>query len=184
LRGRLEIRTKATNGYVFDWYAWQSGQRSLKLFGDKNPLVVPILNKGVVMGEPVMSERAMMGEAMLKEGVMLGETILNEGVKIEEPIKIDFRYYIIVPVLANGWAVLGETNKYVTGSKQRILDIASGTDGIDKIGFVDVKIVGAIGEKVSLVFAKPGGTVVEVQCVIGRGFEARAHCDTKNGCYC
>lgn len=56
----------------------------------------------------------------------------------------DFAYYVVVPVLDNGLALIGETEKYVTLADRRFEAIVSEKDG------VRVTVAGVPGERVTL----------------------------------
>lgn len=56
----------------------------------------------------------------------------------------DFAYFVVAPVLANGLAFLGETDKYVTLADRRFKSIEVRPDGIQ------VTILGVPGEKVTV----------------------------------
>ncbi len=43
-------------------------------------------------------------------------------------VTVPFNYYVVSPVLSNGWVFLGETSKYVTASKQRFNTISARND--------------------------------------------------------
>lgn len=62
-------------------------------------------------------------------------------------------YYVVAPILTNGWAVLGETAKFVPIAKQRIskVDVA--------LNSITVHISGQQGEVVTFAALAPGHTV-------------------------
>eukprot|EP01130_Rhizamoeba_saxonica_P004949 TRINITY_DN1998_c0_g1_i1.p1 TRINITY_DN1998_c0_g1~~TRINITY_DN1998_c0_g1_i1.p1 ORF type:complete len:615 (+),score=103.10 TRINITY_DN1998_c0_g1_i1:302-2146(+) len=73
----------------------------------------------------------------------------------------DYRYYIVSPVLPNNWVVLGEVDKWVTVSKQRIVSIAiMGTA-------IDIMLSGEANEDVRIMFMDPEGELYNILCNVG-----------------
>ena len=90
------------------------------------------------------------------------------------PIKLpvcgraDFGLWHIAPMLENGWFLLGELDKFVPVSQQRIISIA--TTNIE----IQVELAGVPGEQVSISFWNPsssasGGKVMKHACIISGG---------------
>jgi len=75
--------------------------------------------------------------------------------------ELDFRYYTITPVLANGWSFVGEINKWVSASKRRFSGLTSSDAEIR------VKATGVSGERVTVAFINTGNTVVSGVCTVG-----------------
>ncbi|KAJ1458189.1 hypothetical protein M885DRAFT_95114 [Pelagophyceae sp. CCMP2097] len=74
-----------------------------------------------------------------------------------------FQLWTFAPLLGNGWALLGETAKWVTASNDRIVDVAY--DG----GGVAVVVRGQPGERVTLHFlppASPGRATLAATCTV------------------
>ena len=61
-------------------------------------------------------------------------------------------YHVVAPVLSNGWAVLGETAKFVPMSEQRVRSVVVKEHG------VVLHVVGMPGETVTVSALEPGGT--------------------------
>jgi hypothetical protein len=75
--------------------------------------------------------------------------------------ELDFGYYTITPVLANGWSFVGETDKWVSASKRRFSGLMSSDDEIR------VMATGVSGERVTVAFINTANTVVSGVCTIG-----------------
>lgn len=73
--------------------------------------------------------------------------------------KADFQLWTVVPVLGNGWSLLGEVDKWVALSTVRFQRVeTSETD-------VTVFIRGIVGERVSVAFRSPDGDRIVVKCL-------------------
>lgn len=73
----------------------------------------------------------------------------------------DAYLWIASPVLDNGWVFLGETDKFITVSKQRFKSVNTGPN------YVQVLVSGQPGESVRLVFVAPSSTQLQqYQCTI------------------
>ena len=83
--------------------------------------------------------------------------------------KWDFQLYAVAPVLPNGWALLGEPDKWVPVSNERFRDFSSsGGGGGD--GSSSVTTMGVEGETVSVAWLAPNATTpTTVVCTIARG---------------
>eukprot|EP00730_Choanoeca_flexa_P001442 TRINITY_DN10639_c0_g1_i1.p1 TRINITY_DN10639_c0_g1~~TRINITY_DN10639_c0_g1_i1.p1 ORF type:complete len:746 (+),score=195.33 TRINITY_DN10639_c0_g1_i1:3-2240(+) len=85
----------------------------------------------------------------------------------ETPLKIntceelDFQYYIATPVLPNGWAFVGEPNKWVSASRRHFADLVYTEQQLT------VKATGVMQDEFSIMFVAPEGSLVTVQCPIG-----------------
>ena len=93
--------------------------------------------------------------------------------------KWDFQLWSLSPVLSSGWALLGETNKWVPVSKARFHDLATARNG--KGSSVSVTAKGPEGEKISVAFLAPGATTpTVVECTIPRGSSVSVRVGTAN----
>ena len=73
----------------------------------------------------------------------------------------DFSFYSIAPVFSNGWALLGEQDKWISVSADRFSDVTTLSNGLV------VKLRGTPGEVVNVSFKKPGAnTPVVVSCTV------------------
>ena len=81
-----------------------------------------------------------------------------------------FNLWTVVPVLANGYAFLGEArSKWVSVSPQRFTAISASPQGLE------VTATGAPGELLSLSYARPGSEVASTfQCTVGADGVAHA----------
>eukprot|EP01120_Amphizonella_sp_Union-15-10_P008061 TRINITY_DN2821_c0_g1_i1.p1 TRINITY_DN2821_c0_g1~~TRINITY_DN2821_c0_g1_i1.p1 ORF type:complete len:734 (+),score=155.15 TRINITY_DN2821_c0_g1_i1:26-2227(+) len=84
----------------------------------------------------------------------------TEPIKLPISGKADFGLYHVVPVFENGWAILGELNKWVPISTQRISAFWESTS------VVGVSIKGSPNEVVSFTFLNPKSQLVMVNVVI------------------
>ncbi len=81
------------------------------------------------------------------------QRILDSANRVNFPDKMkknDYAYYIVAPVLANGMAVIGETEKFITASKKRFSEISA-----DKNSLV-IKISGVPGERIKILVYSSG----------------------------
>jgi hypothetical protein len=75
----------------------------------------------------------------------------------------DFSYYSIAPVLANGWTLLGEQDKWVSLSAARFMDVTTLASGLI------IKIHGSPGEVVNVAYVPPGATTPSTKsCTVGQ----------------
>merc|ERR1712050_498992 len=72
----------------------------------------------------------------------------NEYGKADSPW--DFTFHSIAPVYANGWALLGEVDKWIAVSEERFTDVTTIP------GSLVVKLRGTPGETVNVAFKEPG----------------------------
>jgi hypothetical protein len=90
--------------------------------------------------------------------------VVGAGVKL--PVKAcgtaDFQLYTLAPVLANGWVLLGEPDKWVTVSRQRFsnLTLTNLTSGVN--------VTGGSGEQVIVHWRSPQGSLVRVDCTLAQ----------------
>jgi len=87
----------------------------------------------------------------------------NTPLRLSPNGKADFKFYHIAPVFANGWAVLGETDKFISVSHPRFNHINVDSNGI----YVDLR--GVFNEKISIAFAQKTSdsyTVSSYGCVV------------------
>jgi len=73
--------------------------------------------------------------------------------------KVPWGLWNAVPLLANGYALLGETDKYIATSPARFLGLAPAPGGAAGLSLV---LAGAPGEMVHLAFYRPNGASPEV----------------------
>jgi hypothetical protein len=107
----------------------------------------------------------------------------GSGLEIPRCDRSDFKLYHVVPLLPNGWAVVGETAKWVPVSAARVRNVAyshAATDGADysqtssSSAPVTVQISGVAGENISFGFvdaSSASASDLEIQyahCQFGR----------------
>ena len=101
-----------------------------------------------------------------------GNTFLARGFFEIPPMekREDFAYFVLAPVLSNGLALIGETDKFVTLADRRFKQIEPLPDA------VRVRVEGVPGEVVSLraFDAESGALLDPVEVVVGPDGEARA----------
>ena len=142
---------------------------------------------GVVMGAVLSDditvdaakELGLSGKYVHYETNSTGIVVSGSSLAFKKCGKWDFQLWSLSPVLSSGWALLGETNKWVPVSKARFHDLATATSGKDSS--VSVTAVGPEGEKISVAFLPPGAkspTVVE--CTIPRGSSVSVRVGTAN----
>jgi hypothetical protein len=124
-----------------------------------------------------LEEIALWGRATTDLGVVaytLNTTTLSTASLVVQPFdethsitvnackETDFIIWHTAPVFSNGWALLGELNKYMPVSDVRVSNVeVSGEE-------VSVGVVGEAGELVPLTFYnQPSGNVTTVQCTLG-----------------
>eukprot|EP01087_Luapelamoeba_hula_P023146 TRINITY_DN845_c0_g2_i6.p1 TRINITY_DN845_c0_g2~~TRINITY_DN845_c0_g2_i6.p1 ORF type:complete len:576 (+),score=72.90 TRINITY_DN845_c0_g2_i6:149-1876(+) len=98
--------------------------------------------------------------------------VLPKGLQDKATRVFPFTYHTIAPVLANGWTFLGERNKFITVSKQRVMEVnvvsAGKQDSSDN--YLSVTVSGVPGELLELSFVGPtsSGTprISVVKCAI------------------
>lgn len=84
--------------------------------------------------------------------------------------KWDFQLHAVAPVLPNGWALLGEPDKWVPVSNERFRDLSYSSGGGGGDGFSSVTAMGVEGEAVSVAWLAPNATTpTTVVCTIARG---------------
>ncbi len=98
----------------------------------------------------------------------------------------ELQMWVAVPILENGWAILGERNKVVPIAAQRIVSFETTSGSGSGNGTLSVELVGAANESVTLDFAKPDrSTVVSATCYMGRSGRVRlVVSDTSAGYSC
>ena len=75
----------------------------------------------------------------------------------------DFSFWNVAPVFPNGWALLGEQDKWISVSSDRFTDVTTLPTGLV------VKLVGSPGEVVNVAFKAPGSDApVIVSCTVGQ----------------
>jgi hypothetical protein len=87
----------------------------------------------------------------------------NNPLRLAPNGKADFKFYHIAPVFSNGWAVLGETDKFISVSHPRFNHVNVDSNGI----YVDLR--GVYNEKITIYFAQKSSstyTVVSYGCVV------------------
>ena len=83
---------------------------------------------------------------------------------IAECDRTDFKLYHTVPLLGNGWGLVGETSKWIPVSPVRVRSVA--TSGGGPGAPVTLQLAGAAGESITFRFAFKG-QVHAVECVFG-----------------
>ena len=81
------------------------------------------------------------------------------------PAGVDYgaaRFVIAAPVLSNGWAVLGETGKFIAVARQRFTEITVADDAS-----VRVRMKGSASEEVSVAARNPQGVYADYKCTLG-----------------
>eukprot|EP01012_Entosiphon_sulcatum_P028632 TRINITY_DN3468_c0_g1_i1.p1 TRINITY_DN3468_c0_g1~~TRINITY_DN3468_c0_g1_i1.p1 ORF type:complete len:750 (+),score=126.46 TRINITY_DN3468_c0_g1_i1:23-2251(+) len=81
-----------------------------------------------------------------------------EPIQAEACNPFGFQVYYLAPVLPNGWALHGETEKWVRVSPVRFVNFAATANG------ADARLVGVTGETVVVEFSSPAAEVVAVTC--------------------
>jgi len=90
----------------------------------------------------------------------------------DEPLKMvacdrtDFKLYHTVPLLGNGWGLVGETSKWVPVSPVRVRSVATSSSGAP----VTLQLAGVAGESITFRFVSTGAgepVVHAVNCVFG-----------------
>jgi len=87
----------------------------------------------------------------------------NNPLRLAANGKADFKFYHIAPVFVNGWAILGETAKFISVSHPRFNHVNVDSNGV----YVDLR--GVFNEKISLTFAQRNGTTYTVSsfgCIV------------------
>ncbi|XP_065187086.1 uncharacterized protein LOC135817773 [Sycon ciliatum] len=82
-----------------------------------------------------------------------------------------FKYYVLAPVLANGWTFLGEGMKFSVASKQRFQSI-TGNAGQG----LEVTLTGTSGEEISVSALTPTGEVLTASGTVGASLKATVEC--------
>ncbi len=95
------------------------------------------------------------------------------------PPTISFSYYIVCPLFGNNWAFLGESNKFITVSHQRIQSMQSTSNG------VTIVASGASNEKLKFNFYTPNQQVISSPpcSVDARSGTATINCSKNNSSY-
>ena len=97
------------------------------------------------------------------------------GFSATEPLQLaacareDFKLYHAAPILQNGWALLGEVEKWVPVSAARFqrVEVVGGPRSV-----VRTHIAGAENETIAVDFASPNGTVTRVTCTVSANLAA------------
>jgi len=86
----------------------------------------------------------------------------NNSLKIEKSGEVDFKVYHISPIHENGFSILGELEKAIPMSEQRIGEIVILQDSLT------IQLFGVVGEKVVISVAKESDkSVLKYKCEIG-----------------
>jgi hypothetical protein len=75
--------------------------------------------------------------------------------------RLTFQYFLVAPVLPNGWSFFGELDKWVSVSADRFSGLMAADDGFR------VEAKGVAGEVLRLGFADTQGRLQEAECVVG-----------------
>lgn len=86
-------------------------------------------------------------------------------------------YYIASPIMKDGWAILGEQDKFITMSKQRIDSVSVSAAGIK------VMLNGVPHEKVNFSVRNPQGKVDTLICNLESSGKAVVSCHNDH-CAC
>lgn len=92
--------------------------------------------------------------------------------------ELDFQLYTMAPHLPNGWALLGEMDKWVSVSRQRFNNLQYTTDSIA------VEISGEVGETVNVSFFSPDSKLVTVHCTLPMDSRAIVGIDANGSSFC
>eukprot|EP00052_Salpingoeca_macrocollata_P034590 m.12039 g.12039 ORF g.12039 m.12039 type:complete len:746 (-) comp6683_c0_seq1:50-2287(-) len=103
----------------------------------------------------------------------------GHALSIQPCKEYDFQLYTAVPVLSTGWALLGESDKWVSVSSRRFFNLASTKDSV----FVSLR--GSVGESVEVNFADSAMKVYSVTCTFSQTGEvtAMATSDGSSKCF-
>ena len=99
-------------------------------------------------------------------------------------------YYVLSPVLSNGWAYLGEPGKIVSAARRRVASVVERNDNDG--GGIEVKLLGSPGEVVKCAFQAPQAAIGVLTAICSFGMhcpggdcELTAICNSKSGgCKC
>jgi hypothetical protein len=81
---------------------------------------------------------------------------------LQTAMPLNFSMWTIIPIEANGWALQGETMKWVSVSSTRFLNLSL----LSSVGGgLEVLVAGSTNESIEVSFVRPAGTVVMVKCV-------------------
>jgi len=85
----------------------------------------------------------------------------------DEPIplaisdRLNFEFFVVAPVLPNGWSLFGEMDKWVSLSADRFSGLSATDDGFR------VEARGIAGEVLHLGFSDQHGQLQEAECTVG-----------------
>lgn len=103
-------------------------------------------------------------------GPSTATVLKNSSSTLYFPAGVDYgaaRLITAAPVLSNGWAVLGETSKFIAMSRQRFSELT-----VQKDGGVRIQVAGVLRERVSITVRDPGGQIKEYECSFTSSGEA------------
>lgn len=160
LQGRIFGTSGAASGEIWTTHTHVSDRRFSYVFAAQNDPYD--LKPAELMYEA--STKLMVFEANSTSTV--SELSADKPLGIKKSDKYDFQLYTVAPVEANGWAVLGEPDKWVSISTARVVEINSDPTG------THVFIRGAYGEIVNFAFADPKGEVKVLKCTIAETLRA------------
>ena len=101
-----------------------------------------------------------------------------------DPAVIVSSFHVFAPVLSNGWALLGETGKFVPASSKRVRRLSLSRDSTSGTG-IDACLVGVEGEQFAVAARAPNGAVLTADCIFSEGGEGQVglHCSAEK-CSC
>jgi len=103
--------------------------------------------------------------------------VVPAAVSTNPTVPIPFNYYIIAPVLSNGWSALGEVAKFVPMSKQRVSSISVAQTSLS------VVLSGASGEQLTFAAVSPQGSIIQTPCTLSSAGTATVFCQISS-CSC
>jgi len=158
----LGLMGKQSVGFEFNDFI---SSRNYFVFNDQNNLTIPQLrsNKPQNYDAYLNKNFKKSQDDIKKEAIMQGRWRADAP-----PVQIGWRYYVIVPVLDNGWVLFGEFDKYVVASKNRFKEIKTGYEMNQQVAWIDIVLNGDEGEQVNLVLRAPNpGPLLQQTCTIG-----------------
>jgi len=161
--------------YGFEFNEFLNSRNNYFVFNDQNPLTIPKLRSD----EPQNYDAYINKDFKKSSDDIKKEAIMNGKWRADAPpVKIGWRYYVIVPVLDNGWVFFGEFEKYIVASKQRFKEIKTGYEKDQAVAWIDVVLKGDEGEQVNVILRAPnGGSLLQQSCTVGSQRTASLKCN-------
>eukprot|EP01090_Pellita_catalonica_P002759 TRINITY_DN12359_c0_g1_i1.p1 TRINITY_DN12359_c0_g1~~TRINITY_DN12359_c0_g1_i1.p1 ORF type:complete len:705 (+),score=113.09 TRINITY_DN12359_c0_g1_i1:109-2115(+) len=177
-----DLDVKGHDFVVYEYLAFVSGNNSnVGLFNDHTPLVIDAMMPSFVPEEALAMKNPLY-TAIDSEEPFISDRYGDSHSVGAPPKKVDFKYYVVAPILPGGWAILGEISKYVVVSKQRFSSVVTGSDSTNQ--WLTVTFNGSLQEKVTVVFYTPDKVLLSKTCTIGQSSMGRIHCSGKALCTC